>query len=123
MFNLKNMTMKPITLFALVCCIAACNNSKSSDTGNSSDPGKGGSTKEKILGTWTDSTSPNALFEIRKDSIYYVDQATSYPYILYRDTIKINYGDHVLTGLVVFNKDTMIVESEGENSKYWKFKK
>jgi hypothetical protein len=76
----------------------------------------------KHVGIWTDGSSENATFDIRKDSIYYVDQFVPYKYSLRGDSIKIFYPDWTFTGAVSFSKDTMIIASEDGTTKYWKFK-
>jgi hypothetical protein len=104
--------------------LASCNNEKSND-GKSGD-GKdreSENTKDRIIGIWTDSSSGgNALFDIRKDSIYHIVEKEAYPYIVYKDTLKVNFGESMLHGLVRFNEDTMTVQTEGIQSKYWRFK-
>ena len=76
----------------------------------------------KLLGIWTDGSSENATFDIRKDSIYYVDQFATYNYSLSGDSIKIFYPDWTFTGAISFTKDTMIIASNDGTTKYWKFK-
>jgi hypothetical protein len=78
--------------------------------------------QSNLLGIWTDGSSENATFDIKKDSIYYVDQFASYKYSLRADSIKINYPDYTFAGAVSFSKDTMIIASEDGTTKYWKFK-
>jgi hypothetical protein len=75
----------------------------------------------KHLGVWTDGNSENAIFEIRKDSIYYVDQFETYKYTLSGDSVKIFYDDWVFTGVIKLLGDTMIISSEDVTTKYWKF--
>lgn len=75
----------------------------------------------KLLGIWTDGNSENAVFDIRKDSIYYVDQFATYRYSLTGDTITIFYPDWTFTGAISFSKDTLIIASEDGVTKYWKF--
>jgi hypothetical protein len=75
-----------------------------------------------LSGVWTDGSSENATLDIRKDSIYYVDQSASYKYSLSNDSIKILYPDWTFTGAVIFNKDTLVIASEDGTTKYWKFK-
>ncbi len=76
----------------------------------------------KLFGIWTDGSTENATFDIRKDSIYYVDHFATYKYSLTDDRIKIFYSDWTFTGAVVFSKDTMMIVSEDRMTKYWKFK-
>jgi len=75
-----------------------------------------------ILGVWTDGSSENASFDIRKDSIYYVDPFSTYKYSLTDDSIKIFYPDWTFTGEIHLSKDTLIIASEDGTTKYWKFK-
>jgi hypothetical protein len=77
----------------------------------------------KLLGIWTDGGSTNASFVIKKDSIFYVDQFTSYKYELNGDSIKIKYPEMIYTGKIRLLKDSLFLESDGETIKYWKFKK
>jgi len=79
--------------------------------------------KTQILGIWTDSTSDNAVFDIRKDSIYYVDRSETYKYELDDNTITIHYPDYAYTGEVHFIKDTLVMNSKDFGvAKFWKFK-
>lgn len=78
---------------------------------------------KKILGIWTDGTTDNATLDIRKDSIFYVDQFQTYKYSVVNDTIQIYYSDWTYKGKVEYKKDTLIFSSEESVSKYWKFKK
>ncbi|MDI9366511.1 MAG: hypothetical protein QM541_16260 [Flavobacterium sp.] len=79
--------------------------------------------KDKILGIWGNDYSENAVFEIRKDSIYYVDQFETYKYILKDSIITIFYRDYTDSSMLSFKKDTLVMESNGEKSKFWKFTK
>lgn len=79
--------------------------------------------KDKILGIWGNEYSENAVFEIRKDSIYYVDQFKTYKYKLKDSTITIFYHDYKDSSKLSFVKDTLVMESNGEKSKFWKFTK
>jgi len=58
----------------------------------------------KLIGIWSNGIGENAFFEIKKDSIYYVDDFISYRYFLAGDTIKIFYPDWTLLGLLVLSK-------------------
>ena len=79
--------------------------------------------KDKILGIWGNEYSENAVFEIRNDSIYYVDQFKTYKYKLKDSTITIFYHDYKDSSKLSFVKDTLVMESNGEKSKFWKFTK
>lgn len=76
----------------------------------------------KILGIWTDGSSANASFDIRKDSIYYVDLFATYKYSLNGDSIKIYYPDYTFTGTISLSNDTLTISSEDGATKFWKFK-
>ena len=78
--------------------------------------------KTKVQGIWGSNISENAVFEIRPDSIYNVDQFKTYPYEIIDSIITIQYADFTFKGRISFIKDTMVIESDGEKSKYWKFK-
>lgn len=78
--------------------------------------------KQKVLGIWGGDYSENAVFEIRKDSIYNIDQFKTFKYSLEDSTITIFYTDFVYSGKLSFVKDTMVMESDGEKTKFWKFK-
>ncbi len=82
---------------------------------------KPASLKDKIVGIWGGEYSENAVFDIRKDSIYNVDQFKTYKYSLKDSIITIFYPDFIYSGKVSFIKDTMVMESDGEKSKFWKF--
>ena len=77
----------------------------------------------KLLGIWTEGSSGNATFDIRKDSIYYVDQFATYKYSLTGDSIKIYYPDWTFTGAISFSKDTLRIAYEDGTTTYWKFVK
>ncbi len=78
--------------------------------------------KDKIIGIWTGGESPNATFEINKDSIYYVDHFKSYKYTLKNDSIKIFYDDYDYSAKIYFLKDTLVMNSpEYDIAKFWKF--
>ena len=78
---------------------------------------------DRLKGIWTNGSSENGTFDISNDSIYYVDQFTSYKYELFDDTIKIKYPDWTFVGHLNFSGDTLTIESEDGVTKYWKFKK
>ncbi|WP_291274396.1 hypothetical protein [Flavobacterium sp.] len=76
-----------------------------------------------ILGVWTNGSTENATFEIKSNTIYYVDDFKDYNYSLQNDTIEINYPDYVYRAKVLLKNDTLIMNSKEYNqAKYWKFK-
>jgi len=78
--------------------------------------------KKQLLGSWTDESSENALFEVKQDSIYYIDQFKSYKYNLIKDSISIVYDDFTFEGQVQFKKDTLILTTnEYEPQRFRRF--
>lgn len=79
----------------------------------------------QILGIWTDgqTNGDNAVFKIRKDSIYYVDHFKSYPYQIKGDSLSIKYPDYDYKARVSWLKDTLVFTSAEDGVvKYWRFK-
>ena len=76
----------------------------------------------ELLGVWTNGNSKNATFEIREDSIYYIDHLKSYKYSVIQDSIIIMYDGFMYTGKIYFSDDTLLLTSKNEISKFWKFK-
>ncbi len=77
--------------------------------------------KNKIIGIWTYSNSENATFRIDNDSIFYVDALESFKYTLNNDTLTIQYPDYTISCKVSFKDDTLLMNSDNETSKFWKF--
>jgi hypothetical protein len=68
--------------------------------------------KSDLLGLWTDGSSENATFEIRQDSVYYVEQFEAYKYALEDGIIKIHYPDHMFKGRLTFENDEIKIVAE-----------
>ena len=66
----------------------------------------------RIIGIWTNGSTENATFEIKEDSIFYVDEGKSYSYNLVNDTIKINFTDGLSLGKLSFKEITAISKGE-----------
>ena len=80
-------------------------------------------TNDKIMGIWTTGESRNATFEIKSNSIYYVDNFKDYRYELNNDTIEIKYSDYTYRAKIFLKNDTLIMKSkEYSLAKYWRFK-
>lgn len=75
-----------------------------------------------LIGIWTDGNSENATFEIKNDSIYYVDAFKSYNYSVQHDSIKIWYDDYVYVAHVAVEGDTLVLNNADNRSKLWRFK-
>ncbi|HVW95201.1 MAG TPA: hypothetical protein VHA56_04495 [Mucilaginibacter sp.] len=129
------MTKKLILFVATICfgCTYADKNTKSSskdpqvavtDVKNDKTPGSAPKSNKKAIGVWTNGNSANATFEIKEDSIYYVDQFKSYKYLISKDSIHIYYPDYIYGARFYFRKDTLIMDSQDDGvSKFHRFKK
>jgi hypothetical protein len=79
--------------------------------------------KDNLFGAWTDGSTENAMFDIGKDSIFYLNQMTSYPYTLKGDSLTIVYPDMSFVGTAKFSGDTLILSApEFGTTKYTRFK-
>jgi len=132
------MTLRPFrVLFILI--LTACNNGQNITTvqdsllprdttkkilntiGRQDDKAKQNELSN-FLGLWTDGNNENASFDIRKDSIYYVDQLATYKYSIVGDSIRIYYPQWTFTGAIVLSNDTLTITSREGTTQYWKFK-
>ena len=78
--------------------------------------------KNQLMGAWTDGSTENATLDIGKDSIFYLDQMTSFPYTLKGDSLTIVYPDMSFRGTAKFSKDTLILnDPEFGTTKYTRF--
>lgn len=69
-------------------------------------------TSEKILGAWGNDENGNAIFQIDKDSILYVDPMTKYKYILVHDTLLMYQNKFVNKFLVLkVENDSLVVKN------------
>ena len=78
--------------------------------------------KEKLLGPWGNESSENAIFNIDADSIFYVDQVAFYKYSLTGDTITAYNTGSAYKSKISFRGDTLVMDSEGERTKFWRFR-
>lgn len=128
----KNQSRMKINYFLLLLRISSCTPSpRQKESSNSPsnkftplDPKSGYNTtllKNKILSIWTDDNSENAIFKIAYDSIFYVEDSQSFKYSLYSDSIEIEYPDYKYKSKIEFNGDTLVLSSENDISKFWKF--
>lgn len=138
--------MTPRTTFLLLCIsLAGCTSEQSSNTISGADSLKNNGTgivlneekgniikpivqpnptnKGNLWGIWGNEGSENAIFDIKTDSIYYVDEMRSYKYSLVGDTIIIYYPDYSYKSKVRIKGDTLIMDSEvNGQAKFWRFK-
>lgn len=111
-------------LFLFGCSNPSVNKEKSLDlnTGTPISTNELSTRTNALLGIWTDGNSENATFEIKNDSIYYVDAFKSYNYSVQNDSIKIWYDDYVYVGHVALEGDTLVLNNANNRSKLWRFK-
>ena len=84
----------------------------------------GSTLKSKLKGVWTDGTTENAVFEIKENTIFYVDNSATYKYTLTGNRMTITYPDYLYKCVISFHKDTLVMDSnEYGVSSFWKFKK
>ncbi|GAB3913882.1 hypothetical protein [Mucilaginibacter boryungensis] len=134
--------MKSIWLSLLIICCFSCSNPVNKHSSNDTvsvskfdgkekvDGGKDSSNDirvstlhNKMIGIWTAGESENATFDMRKDSVYYVDQFSTYKYTLKKDSITFFYSDGPQKFKIYFVRDTMVMENKDfGTSKFWKFK-
>jgi len=76
-----------------------------------------------LLGVWAAVGDENASFVIDGKKISYPQSFRSYPYLLHKDTLTIQYDDYKLVSLVRFrSKDTLILTAD-EKQVFYRFKK
>lgn len=72
-----------------------------------------------LLGIWSKDESP--LFEVTKDSIYYIDQDISYKYLLDHDKITIYYDDFDYHGEIKLqDSKTLIIKDSLNINQYYR---
>lgn len=125
--------MKYLFAFTFFFVISSCREKSRGTTGTKTDSttiaGKNPveitlekSSNTSLIGPWTSGLSDNALFDVRKDSIFYVEDLESYKYVLANDSIKIYYPGYTFSGKINLRQDTLTITSEGEESRYWRFR-
>jgi hypothetical protein len=77
--------------------------------------------KNDLYGFWTDGSTENVTFEIKHDSIYYVDQSEAYKYVLEDGFIKIYYPDFIFKGRVKIDNDELNIVSEDGSATFTRF--
>jgi hypothetical protein len=69
-----------------------------------------------IVGLWKIEGDDNPIFEISKDSIFYIDQGETFQYSISRDSIIIYYSDWIYKGLLKVQQDKNVITiSDGNN--------
>jgi hypothetical protein len=77
--------------------------------------------KSKMLGVWKLEGDENPTFEIKKDSIYYIDQGEMYSYKTNKDSIVIFYKDFIYKGIYTMEKGKLILIEGTNKSIYFKW--
>jgi hypothetical protein len=76
----------------------------------------------KILGAWTNHQTENATFEIRKDSIFYVDALESYSYRLDGNKIIIRFPEYKYEAVLSWLGDTLVMtDKDSGPNKFTRF--
>lgn len=72
------------------------------------------SLQSRLFGTWRGSDDDVAVFEIDKDSLYYIDEdpivAKSYKFA--GDSMSIDYDGMIIVQHISFRKDTLVMKNE-----------
>lgn len=77
----------------------------------------------KIIGIWTNGEGENATFQIKKDSIFYVDFSKQYAYKIINDSLTIFFDGYIdVSKIEKITNDSLILLIENERHKFWKFK-
>jgi len=79
------------------------------------------SNQRELLGIWMRDNKELLTVKIDLDSIYYIEHFESHKYTLKKDSIFINYHDYLFAAKLYFLNDTLIMESENELTKFYKF--
>lgn len=75
------------------------------------------SKKNNLLGIWNIDDEP--VFEIRIDSIYYIDNDRSYKYKLKDSIIFIYYDDFTYKGTISLKKSKQLIMKDSLNTNYY----
>ncbi|TRW24281.1 hypothetical protein FMM05_10635 [Flavobacterium zepuense] len=119
----------------LLIALTACNNKETIDKETTTDVKDTTSAKfykvdkkaesnlhEQLIGAWTTEGYQNAVFSIKNDSVYYVENDETFPYKLIGNVLTIEYTDDSMNFDVSFTGDTLVLKSAREgDSKYWRF--
>jgi hypothetical protein len=75
-----------------------------------------------IFGVWRSLNDEDPIFEIKRDSIYYIDQFASYKYSIIDDSITIFYSDYNFKSHIKLIQDTLIFKNAEQTDTYIRFK-
>ena len=104
--NMKNIYIISIVVFIMLSCMA-------------SSPQH--SLQSRLFGTWAASDDKVAVFQIDKDSLYYIDEdpivAISYKFA--GDSMSLDYWGNTIVQHISFRKDTLVMQNKlGEVSRF-----
>ena len=109
---------KRIVLLSFGALFMACKFNKSPNTNADSTTAKSAATGKPatgLTGIWVKESNDNPAFEIKQDSIYYPDHATSYPYETSGDSIMIHYKGFTDTlKSQLKSNDTLILSNKAD---------
>ncbi len=82
---------------------------------------------QSLIGIWGKDINENATFDIKKDSMYYVDANKSVKYWIKentagKDSIFIDYGGSVYRGIFYFRNDSLIIRDQRSEHKFVRIK-
>ena len=98
------------------------NSIKLIDSNSQTDINVQKSKDKSILGVWQLVDEENPVFEIKKDSIFYIDQFTNYKYSTNENSITIFYTDNVYKGVFTLINDTLWIKNDDQEDKYLRVK-
>lgn len=96
---MKNIYIISIVVFIMLSCMA-------------SSPQH--SLQSRLFGTWAASDDKVAVFQIDKDSLYYVDEypIVAIPYQFAGDSMTIDYYGTTIVQHISFRKDTLVMKNQ-----------
>ncbi len=114
-------------LIFLTFTLCNCQNNSSNPPKNSGSVSNGLTSSQKevvndISGIWKLKGDENPTFEIKRDSIYYIDQGEIYAFNTKSDSIFIFYNDWIYKGLFAIKEGKLILTDGTNKSIYLKWK-
>lgn len=103
---MKNIYIISIVVFIMLSCMA-------------SSPQH--SLQSRLFGTWAASDDKVAVFQIDKDSLYYIDEdpIVAISYKVAGDSMSLDYWGNTIVQHISFRKDTLVMQNKlGEVSRF-----
>lgn len=81
--------------------------------------------KDSLIGKWGALNGKSPVWDIRKDSIYYFERSTAYPYKIINCDFVIYFTDHsaALRNIKVVRDTMFFLDENGQTVKGYRFKK